>query len=72
MKHKEIPQDLDDNVLIIPIVNKLNRMASILKLELVFFKSGKIKHKLAIISHQEISAVHVICPASFECEDTNC
>lgn len=72
MKHREIPQDQDDNALIIPMAIKLDRMASILKLEPVFSKSGKIKRRLATISQQEIAAVHVICPASFECEDTNC
>ena len=72
LKHREIPQDLDDDALIIPIATKLDGMASILKLEPVFSKSGKIKHRIATICHQEIVAVHVICPASFECEDTNC
>ena len=72
MKHKEIPQDLNDNALITPIAAKLDKMASVLKLEPVFSKSGKIKQKLATISHQNITAVHVICPASYECEDTNC
>jgi len=72
VKHKEIPQVLDDNALVIPIATKLDRMARILKLELLFSKSGKIKHRLATISHHKIDAVHVICPASIECEDINC
>ena len=72
IKHKELPQDLDDNALVIPIATKLDSMASMLKLEPVFSKSGKLKNKLAIISQHEITAVHVICPASVECEDLNC
>ncbi len=72
LKHREILQDLDNDALIIPIATKLDGMASILKLEPVFSKSGKIKRRIATIRHQEIVAVHVICPASFECEDTNC
>ena len=72
MKHKELPQNIDDNALIIPIATKLDSMASILKLEPLFSKSGKLKNKLATISHHEITAVHVICPASMECEDLNC
>ena len=47
-------------------------MASILKLKPLFSKSGKIKHRLTTISHHKIAAVHVICPASIECEDINC
>ena len=72
MKHKEISQGLDDNVLVTPIATKLDKMANILKLEPVFSTSGKVRHRLALISHQKIAAVHVICPASFECENTNC
>ena len=41
-------------------------MAGILKLEPVFTKSGKVKHRLTTISHHKIAAVHVICPASIE------
>ena len=72
IKHKELPQIVDDNALVIPISTKLDLMASALKLEPVFSKSGRLKNKLAFISHHEITAVHVICPASIECEDLNC
>jgi len=72
MKHKELPQNLDDNALVTPIAIKLDSLASVLKLEPVFSKSGKLKNKLATISQHEITAVHVICPASMECEDLNC
>ena len=64
MKHKELPQNLDDNTLIIPIATKLDSMASVLKLEPVFSKSRKLKNKLLNISQHEITAVHVICSAS--------
>ena len=72
MKHKELPQILDDNALVNPIATKLDSMASVLKLEPVFSKSGRLKKKLAIISQCEITGVHVICPASIECEDLDC
>ena len=72
MKHKEIPQNLVNNALITPIAMKLDGMASVLKLEPGFSKSCKVKHRLATVSHYEIAAVHVICPASIECEDINC
>ena len=72
VKHKEIPQDLNDDALVTPIAIKLDGMASILKLKPLFSKSGKIKHRLTTISHHKIAAVHVICPASIECEDINC
>jgi len=72
VKHKEIPQDLNDDTLVTPIAIKLDGMASILKLKPLFSKSGKIKHRLTTISHHKIAAVHVICPASIECEDINC
>src|SRR6266511_6411958 len=72
MKHKEIPQGLDDNALVTPIATKLDKMANILKLEPVFSTSGKVRHRLALISHQKIAAVHVICPASFEIGRASC
>jgi hypothetical protein len=72
LKRKEIPQVLDDNAFVAPIATKLDIMAGVLKLKPIFSKSGKIKHKLKLISHDSITAVHIICPASFECEDTNC
>ena len=72
MKHKELPQNLDDGALITPIATKLDSMASVLKLEPGFSKSGKVKRKIDTISQHEIAAVHVICPTSIECEDLNC
>ena len=72
MKHKELPQNLDDAALVTPIATKLDSMASVLKLEPVFSKSGKLKHKLATIAQHKITGVHVICPTSMECEDLNC
>ncbi|PPQ92906.1 LOW QUALITY PROTEIN: hypothetical protein CVT25_009044 [Psilocybe cyanescens] len=56
----------EDNALIIPIATKLDTMASVLQLELIFSKKGKLKKKLATISHRDIAAVHVICPSSME------
>ncbi len=51
---------------------KLDTMANVLNLMPVFAKSGKLKNKLATVSQHEIAAVHIICPASMECEDMNC
>ena len=72
MKHKELPELLSDDALTNPIATKLDTMANVLKLMPVFSKSGKLKSKLATISQHEIAAVHIICPASMECEDINC
>ena len=72
VKHKELPQISDDNALVISMATKLDSMASVLKLEPGFSKTGKLKNKLAIVSQHEITAVYVICPASIECEDLNC
>lgn len=63
---------MDNDALVTPIAIKLDAMASVLKLEPVFSMSGKLKNKLGIVSQHEITAVHVICPASIECEDLNC
>ena len=72
LKHKELPSNSDNDALITPIATKLDSMASVLKLEPVFSKSVKLKNKLATISQHEITAIHVIYPASMECEDMNC
>ena len=71
MKHKELSHNIDDD-LITPIAMKLDGMATVLKLEPTFSKTGKLKKKLSTISHHKIAAVHVICPSSIECEDTSC
>ncbi len=72
MKHKELPQTLDDDTFTIPIAIKLDIMANLLNLMPGFSKSGKLKNKLATVSQHKIAAVHIICPASIECEDMNC
>jgi len=64
IKHKELSSILDNDALITPIAIRIDKMAHILKLEPVFSKSGRLKHKLPSISHHEIAAVHVICPTS--------
>jgi uncharacterized Zn finger protein (UPF0148 family) len=50
---------------------KLDTLIDVLKLN-PFSKSGKLIKKLKPISHSEISAVHLICPLSMECEDITC
>ena len=72
LKQKEIPPNSDNNSLITPIASKLDGMADILRLKPIYSKEGKLKHKLRTISHQEIAAVHIICPASVECQDKAC
>ena len=43
MRHKELPQNLDNDALVTSIAIKLDAMASVLKLEPVFSMSGKLK-----------------------------
>ena len=59
------------NDLITPLTVKLDKFMDVLKLN-PFSKSGKLKKKLQPISHQEITAIHIICPQSVECEDIKC
>ena len=59
------------NDLITPLTIKLDKLIDVLKLN-PFSKSGKLKKRLQPISHQEITAIHFICPQSMECEDINC
>jgi len=66
----EHPETLG-NDLITPLTAKLDKLMDVLKLN-PFSKSGKLKKKLQTISHQEITAIHLICPQSMECEDTEC
>ena len=66
----EHPETLE-NDLITPLTAKLDKLMDVLKLN-PFSKSGKLKKKLQPISHQEITAIHLICPQSIECEDIEC
>ena len=66
----EHPETLG-NDLITPLTAKLDKLMDVLKLN-PFSKSGKLKKKLQTISHQEITAIHLICPQSMECEGTEC
>ena len=65
---EEIPKKYD---FVTPVSIKLGMLVDVLKLD-PFSKSGKLKKKLLPVSHQEISAVHIICPQSMECEDIRC
>ena len=60
-----------NNDLITPLTVKLDKLMDVMKLN-PFSKSGKLRKRLQPISHQEITAVHIICPQSMECEDINC
>jgi uncharacterized Zn finger protein (UPF0148 family) len=59
------------NDLITPLTVKLDKLMDVLKLN-PFSKSGKLRKRLQPISHREITAVHIICPQSTECEDIQC
>ena len=68
---KELPETFSRDDLITPLSSKLNKLMDVLDLN-PFSKSGKLKKRLQSVSHQEISAVHIICPQSMECEDLRC
>jgi CxC5 like cysteine cluster associated with KDZ transposases len=57
--------------LITPLTIKLDKLMDVLNLN-PFSKSGKLRKRLQPISHQEITAIHFICPQSMECEDLTC
>ena len=59
------------NDLITPLAIKLDKLIDVLKLN-PFSKAGKLMKKLQPISHEKITAVHLICPQSMECEDIEC
>ena len=59
------------NDLITPLTIKLDKFIDVLKLN-PFSKSGKLMGKLWPVSYQEITAIHLICPQSMECEDIKC
>ena len=68
----ELPEEISSkNDFVTPVSIKLCMLMDVLKLN-PFSKSGKLKKKLLPVSHQEISAVHIICPQSMECEDIRC
>ena len=66
----EHPETLG-NDLITPLTIKLDKFIDVLKLN-PFSKSGKLMGKLWPVSYQEITAIHLICPQSMECEDIKC
>jgi hypothetical protein len=63
--------DFDQDDVVLRLTTKLDALINVLKLD-PFSKSGKLKKKIKTISHDEITAVHVICPLSMECEDIEC
>ena len=58
-----------ENDLITPLTIKLDKLIDVLKLNP---KSGKLTKRLQPISHEKITAVHLICPQSMECKDIGC
>ena len=70
-KDNELPVNFTQDNLVPPLVTKLDELMDTLKLN-PFSKSGKLKKRIKTISHNEIAAVHVICPLSMQCEDTRC
>ena len=68
----ELPEEISSkNDFVTPVSIKLGMLMDVLKLN-PFSKSGKLKKKVLPVSHQEISAVHITCPQSMECEDIRC
>ena len=67
----EHPEHSEDG-LVTPLTAKIDKLTDVLKLN-PFSKSGKLKKKKhQPISHQEITAIHFICPQSMQCEDIKC
>lgn len=71
LNDNEHPIDSSNDDHILSLATKLDDLMNVLKLN-PFSKSGKLKKKLKTISHNEIAAVHVICPPSMQCEDMEC
>ena len=67
----ELVETSSTHDLITPLTVKLDKLMNVLKLN-PFSKSGNLKRRLQPVSHDEISAVHIICPQSMECEDIGC
>ncbi|KAF8809449.1 hypothetical protein BYT27DRAFT_7222381 [Phlegmacium glaucopus] len=67
----ELPVTFSSDDLITPLTVKLDKFMDVLELN-PFSKSGKSKNRLNSVSHDEITAVHIICPLSTECEDIRC
>jgi hypothetical protein len=67
----ELPVTFSSDDLITPLTVKLDKFMDVLELN-PFSKSGKSKNRLNSVSHDEITAVHIICPLSMECEDIRC
>jgi hypothetical protein len=70
-KNNELPINFTQDNLVQVLITKLDELMDVLELN-PFSKSGRLKKELKTISHNEIAAVHVICPISMQCEDVNC
>ena len=72
-KHNTLSKDWNVDSVTDPIASKLDLMAETLDLVPVYSKtSPRVKHKLMTVSHQKISAIHVICPSIMECNEPHC
>ena len=59
-------EGISENVIIINIATKLDKLAQLLDL-IKYNKKGHLKSALKPISYKAIEAVHIICPASYQC-----
>ena len=62
---------VNEDDVISPLTKKIDKLMDVLKLN-PFSKSGKLKKRIYKVSYDKIAAVHIICPFSMECEDTQC
>ena len=73
LKQNKRTRALDANNLTDPIAVKLDEMEDVLELIPFYSKtSGKVRQKLATVSHKDIAPAHVICPVKMECNDSDC
>ena len=72
-KHNTLSKDWNVDTVTDPIASKLDRMAEVLELVPVYSKSStRVKHKLMTVLHQNIAAIHIICPSIMECNEPHC
>jgi CxC5 like cysteine cluster associated with KDZ transposases len=64
-------EGISENVIITNIATKLDKLAQHLDL-IKYNKKGHLKSALKPISYKVIEAVHIICPASYQCVTSEC
>jgi hypothetical protein len=64
-------EGIAENLIIINIANKLDKLAQHLDL-IKYNKKGQLKSALKPVSYKAIEAVHIICPESYQCVTSEC